>query len=436
MNRSQARRVALPALASLLLPAGCANFRKLSSDLTFMETTRIVSVSIRNADEHHAIQGLVVEWDQKAGKVLSADVTTAGALGAFAFFVKSPRNQFVMAYSDRDGNGHYDPGEPAWIHSGADGKASPVTFDAGGRARVTGSLSPSVVPPPGLVDAALAFRGARTTAEAATGWDIPIALGEIARLDDPRFSAARGEEGLWLPARFPLDTGVGIYFLEPYDPARIPVLFVYGISGSPQDWRTFFATLDRTKYQPWFYLYPTGRRLDEVGGVLNRCVETLQGSLGFERLHVVAHSMGGLVARSFLVKNVLEDRNRYCTRFVSISTPWAGHEAAAMGVSFSFAVDVVPAWRDLASGSRFQQDLLSKPLKGHVDHLLVYGHHGSLSLVLPPENDGTVSVASQLAPAARENAVMVIGVDADHVGILSRPDVVQAVEAFLGGEGR
>jgi hypothetical protein len=42
-----------------------------------------------------------------------------------------------------------------------------------------------------------------------------------------------------------------------------------------------------------------------------------------------------------------------------------------------------------------------------------------------------VSVASELAPAARADAAEVVGFDADHVGILSVPQVVQTVEAFL-----
>jgi hypothetical protein len=427
-------RIVLPVSAALILVAGCANFRNLSSDLSFMKTMRTVSVSLQNADQRHAIHGLVIEWDRVSGRVLSSDVTTAGALGTFAFFVRSPRNQFVMAYCDLDGNGRYDTGEPAWVHSGPDGRAIPVSFDAEGRARLTGTLSPSVVPPPGLLQAALAFHGTRGTEEVVSSWPIPIALGEIAPLDDPRFSATRGEQGLWQPARFLRETGVGIYFLEPYDPARIPVLFVYGAAGSPQDWGTFFSRMDRSKYQPWFFLYPTGRRLDEVGGDLNRGVEALQGYLHFRRLYVVAHSMGGLVSRSFLVKNVLEDRNRYSTRFVSISTPWGGNEAAAFGVRFSLAV--VPSWRDLAVGSAFQRTLLSKPLKPDVDHLLVYSHRRSSSFLLPAENDGTVSVESQLAPAARADAAQIVGFDADHVGVLSRPDLVRTVEAFLGDERR
>jgi len=396
-----------------------------------MEKTSAIGVQVENADQYTEIYGAVVGWDRDHGKVLSYDATRAGRLGIFAFFVESAANQYVMAFSDRNANKRYDRGEPAWIHSDAAANPVPVSIDQRQRkVFLRGRLSEKTVLPAAMIAAAQEFRGARTVDEAMTGWRIPIALGDIADLDDPRFSSVRGEEGMWRPASFPRDTGVGIYFLEPYDPARVPVLFVYGIAGSPQDWRPFFSMMDRRKYQRWFLLYPTGRRLEDSAGALNLGVELLQAHLGFSRLHVVAHSMGGLVSRSFLIKNVLEDGNHYVTRFVSISTPWGGHEAASMGVRFSPAV--VPSWRDMASGSEFQKAILSKPLRGKVDHLLIYGTHSSFSVVLP--NDGTVSVASELAAAARADAAEIVAFDADHAGILSLPEVVRTVEAFLGRE--
>jgi pimeloyl-ACP methyl ester carboxylesterase len=428
------RVVSLVLLGTTILLGGCVKFLKLGSELAFMAGTYVVSVNLENGNQFPRVHGLVVEWDKAKGKVLSFDRARVGNLGVFAFFVKSARNQYATAFSDTNGNELYDPGEPAWVSTDADGRPVPMVFDAATRhARATGRLTTATVIQPELVTAGLEFKGKRTIDEATTGLSIPIALGDLADLDDPRFSSVRGEQGLWQPASFPRKTGVGIYFLEPYDPGRIPVLFVYGAAGSPQDWRTFFATLDRTKYQSWFFLYPSGRRLDASGEVLNSAIEVLQGHLGFTRLHVVAHSMGGLVSRAFLAMNVLDDHQRYVRKFVSISTPWGGHEAAAMGVKFGPVV--VPSWRDMVVGSDFQKAVLARPLKGSVDHLLIYGTYRGRSLFLPHENDGAVSVASQLAPAARADAVKIMGFHADHVGILSRPDVERAVEDFLA-DGR
>jgi pimeloyl-ACP methyl ester carboxylesterase len=417
-------------LALLLVLAGCANFQRLGEDLNFLDRTVLLTGRITNAEEHRNVNVIVAEWDRDDDRVLSGDYHTIEDIGVFGFFVPNSRQEYVLAYSDADRNNLYTPGvDPAWVHSSASGEPAPVSIDRKtGRGRVEGALSKSTILPPGLVQAVRDFRGGRTADEAASGWRIPIVLGKIADLDDPKFSSERGSAGLWEPASFPLQSGIGIYFLERYDPKRIPVLFVYGAAGSPQDWRAFFERLDRRKYQPWFYYYPTGRRLDEMGAALNGSVELLQRRYNFPRMHVVAHSMGGLVSRSFLLKH-LDAGHRYIDRFVTISTPWSGHEFASMGVKR--APSVVPSWYDLSPGSDFLDDLFDERLKGRIDHLLLYGHKSTRSMVLPAENDGTVSVASETAPEAVRDAVKVQGFDEDHVSILSNDGVIRLVEKHL-----
>jgi len=410
---------------------GCANFRRLGRDLEFMDKTVMITAQVTNASAYSNIYGFVIEWDRKNNKVLSTDFTKVGELGVFGFAVKHTDNQYVAAFSDLNGNGLYDPSEPSWIYSDTNGNPVSVTADpTTGNARTSGSLSVLHQAPPGLVEAARKYRGARTIEEAATGWRIPFELGTLANLDDPKFSSERGARGLWEPASFPMETGVGIFFLEKYDPNRIPVLFVYGAAGSPQDWRRFFEKIDRRKYQPWFYHYPTGRRLEELGGLLNRGVKLLQAHYGFQRMDVVAHSMGGLVTRSFILTN-LAAGNRYIDKYVTISTPWAGHPFAALGVKH--APSVVPAWLDLQPDSPFLRQLFQHQLHGRINHLLLYSTKASNSLWLPKENDGTVSVASETAAAAERDATEVRGFAEDHVSILSNDDVIQLVFKFLDG---
>ncbi|NOX99162.1 MAG: alpha/beta hydrolase [Verrucomicrobia bacterium] len=419
------------ALLTVLAMSGCANFKILGRNLDFMDESYILSVKIANAKGVKNLKGAVVEWNQRPGEVLSGDYAAVNnPVGTFGFFVRTSKNQFVMAYSDINGNDFYDEGEPAWIHSDADGSPVPVVFNENERkARMVGELSESTIISKRLIADVKKFAAGRSRAEIISRLNIPIALGDIANLSDPRFSSERGEQGLWQPADFPVDSGIGIYFLEEYDPNRIPVLFVYGAGGSPQDWRTFFDKIDRKKYQPWFYFYPTGRRLDEMGGALNRGVETLQDFYGFKRLHVVAHSMGGMVARSFITKNVLDGGNRYITKFVTISTPWGGHEAAEAGVKH--APEVVPSWRDMAAGSDFQKNLYARSLEGKVEHFLIYGNKGKKSMILPPENDGTVSVASQRHAPVLKASVYFKSFYSDHVGILSNPEVIELTQRFL-----
>ncbi len=424
----------LSVLLTGLVISGCANFKILGRNLDFMDESYILSVKIGNARGMKNLKGAVVEWNPRTSEVLSGDFAAVNnPVGTFGFFVRTSENQYVMAYSDSNGNDLYDEGEPAWMHSDASGRPAPVIFDAHERkARILGTLSKSAVIPRQLLADVKKFAAGRSRAEIISRLNIPIALGDIANLSDPRFTSERGEQGLWQPVDFPVDSGIGIYFLDEYDPNRIPVLFVYGAGGSPQDWRSFFDKIDRKKYQPWFYFYPTGRRLDEMGGALNRGVETLHDFYGFNRLHVVAHSMGGMVARSFITKNVLDDGNRYISKFVTISTPWGGHEAAAAGVKH--APEVVPSWRDMAAESDFQKELYARSLAGKVEHLLIYGNKGKKSMFLPPENDGTVSVASQRHGPVLRMSVYFKSFYSDHVGILSNPEVIELTQRFLGAK--
>ena len=54
-----------------------------------------------------------------------------------------------------------------------------------------------------------------------------------------------------------------------FDPDKIPVLFVHGIGGTPLDWKYLAKGLDRHRFQPWFYYYPSGLRLNLVSGLLH-----------------------------------------------------------------------------------------------------------------------------------------------------------------------
>ncbi|HVJ45348.1 MAG TPA: alpha/beta fold hydrolase [Luteolibacter sp.] len=414
MNTS---RLLLVSLLPLFL-SGCGNFRKLSSDLKLLdESYRIGGVIENSHDFKVPVWASVIEWDPKSGEVFSGDRVQLSEGAAFGFVVKSPRNQHVTAYADSNRNGRYDPREPFW--------STDVKFEEDRKVKVTGRLDASNTPAAGLREAIDRMLAGRKVEEVISRRGVKFSLGEIADLDDPRFAATRGEDGLWTPATMAITHGFGIYFLEPYDPSRTPVLFVHGAAGSPQDWRHAMGQLDRRRYQPWFYFYPSGGRLEEAARALNDGVELLHRRYGFDRLHVVAHSMGGLVARRFVQINVIDHRQTYINTFITVSTPWAGHERAASGVKW--APSVVPSWRDMEEGSPFLTHLYDKRLKGKVNHHLFYGHLSSRSVLMPSENDGTVSVASELRPEAKSDAVSVQGYKEDHMSILSsRPALLRA----------
>ena len=148
-------------------------------------------------------------------------------------------------------------------------------------------------------------------------------------LDAPAFMESNGRKGLWQPLSFVKEKRGGVYLLEPYDPNKIPVLFIHGAGGTPQDWRYFISRLDRSKYQVWVYYYPTGLPIDLSAGWLNNFITELHHQYGFQQLAIAAHSMGGLVARRFIALNAAGPGGDYDTLLATFSTPFGGVPVAA-----------------------------------------------------------------------------------------------------------
>jgi len=422
--------------ACLLGLGSCANFRKLGKDLKLIDDSYRISGIIENADSFKCpVRAAVVEWDASANKVFSGDRVDLTTGGAFMFLVKSPLHQHVIAYADSNRDGKYNPGEPLWMHRDGNGRATAVVLSHDQRiAKVRGNLSTSEKAPSGLMEAVANALGGRKASEVIQHQGVGFAVGEKADLDDPKFAATRGEDGLWTPATFAIQSGFGVYFLEDYDPAKTPVIFIHGAAGSPQDWRFAMEKLDRQHYQPWFYIYPSGMRLKKAASALNEAEKLLHARYGFKRLHVVAHSMGGLVAREFVIQNAITEHRPEINTLITYSSPWGGHEAAAMGVKY--APEVVPSWIDMKQGSDFLSHLYDQRLKGRVNHHLFFSHHAGRSPILPPENDGTVSVASQTRKEATADAVEVRGFDEDHISILSSRPALRAGKKALDAAAR
>lgn len=406
------------------LASGCM-FRNLKKEVARLDTRCYVGgelLSPPGAGTNYA-----VVFQTTAGSARIVDVAVISAQSrVVAFSLPWATNYGFTAFCDINGNQRYEHGEPVWVH----GEPSPLLFDA---ERRTGLIpirySTTLNVPSELLESLRAARGDHRLSQLQKHEQMNIALGEITTMADALFSAENGSRGLWAPASSLNEQGVGIYFLERYDPNRIPVLFVHGAGGTPLDWSSFAEKFDRKKYQLWFYSYPSGLRLEHCAAMLDTGVGQLQEHYGFERLHVVAHSMGGLVSRRFLILNVLDQRKSWVQKFVTISSPWSGHEAAALGVKYAPAV--IPSWIDMQLGSEFTRQLFEQSLVPKVKHSLAFTYGGHESMGLPESNDGTVSVASQLRPEAQAGAARLHGFNESHVSVLHSDVTIRWVEAAL-----
>jgi pimeloyl-ACP methyl ester carboxylesterase len=95
----------------------------------------------------------------------------------------------------------------------------------------------------------------------------------------------------------------GLYFLQPYDPNRIPVIFVHGLISTPQVWLNVVNELNadpvlRARYQYWVFAYPTGNPMAYSAMRLREDMAKVQQTYpDHHRYVLVGHSMGGLVSQ-------------------------------------------------------------------------------------------------------------------------------------------
>jgi len=188
----------------------------------------------------------------------------------------------------------------------------------------------------------------------------------------------------------------GLYFLQPYDPDRIPVIFVHGLASSPFTWVETINGLEadpeiRKRYQFWVFAYPTGTP------ILYSALRLREELAKVDKLHpnhlpyvVVGHSMGGILthaqvvtvtpamwekavgepARKILARNsnnslvihaLIFKANPRIKRVVFICTPHRGSEMASGGIGrlatslISLPVNVATVLNDAVTQAELTQ---------------------------------------------------------------------------------
>ena len=238
-------------------------------------------------------------------------------------------------------------------------------------------------------------------------------------LDDEFFDPKYGTTGLYNPSELIAHTQGFFFGLEDFNEEKTMVLFVHGISGTPRDWKYISDGLDRNRFQPFFFYYPSGLPLDKLGTLLAQLIKTIDKTSknGDPRIVLAAHSIGGLVALSAIDKLSAEGFPSSLTLFCSFSTPYGGDESARKWIDN--APVVVPAWRDIGAPSAFLNDLTSRPFPKQLPFYLFFSFNDTSKFKLGESSDGSITLRSQLVPTVETSATRVIGFNETHVGILN-----------------
>lgn len=256
-------------------------------------------------------------------------------------------------------------------------------------------------------------------------------VGALRSLDDPIFSKETAILGQYDPAEFLEQFPTTFYAIEEDLGHKVPVVFVHGISGSPREFQWLIDKLDRTRFKPWFYYYPSGADLGQMGRLFHDVF--LSGeTVALDKsvpIVIVAHSMGGLVVREALNIEAARTTPSSPITFISLASPLGGHPSARMAEVGGGLV--LPSWRDLNPDNDFVRDLYREKLPEGAQRHLFFAYSNGPADDFTSGSDGVVPLQSQLHAAARAESHKIWGFPVTHTGILRDSDVAQAITDIL-----
>jgi pimeloyl-ACP methyl ester carboxylesterase len=101
----------------------------------------------------------------------------------------------------------------------------------------------------------------------------------------------------------------GLYMSRPYEPGKIPVVFVHGLFSSPRAWVQTMNELTNSpaiasRYQFWVFLYATGMPIPASADRLRESLTKVRDELdpshadqALDQMVLVGHSMGGVLSK-------------------------------------------------------------------------------------------------------------------------------------------
>lgn len=386
----------LMVMCSLLFVVPGCSLKEIHEQTKIVENVGFIKGNIKlSSDQKGAV--IVLHFRDEKGITILENQVFASEKGDFLFSV-IPGPHYIAAFIDVNNDGRYQPGE----HGNYHGLPSKIAVAPKQTVTLETISIVGEIPKPETE--------IKPIAKIRAIWEN---IGRVITLDDHRFSRDNYAMGLWKPFDFLDHAEGGLFFLQEYQQGKVPVIFVHGVNGGPTDWEKVIESLDTQRFQPWVFYYPSGLRLDMISDYLVEAVLRLEHKHGFTGFYVIAHSMGGLVTRSF-VKKYVEHAPENLKRLrlvMTVNSPMAGMSAAAAGVKHSPIV--VPSWRDVEPGSAFLQGIHTWNWPREIPYHLVISYANGKS------GDGVVPLQSQVPLKLQSESTRMYVFNNDHVGILN-----------------
>ncbi len=384
------------ALVVLLLQLVGCQFMLLKQDLVdFNNAITIIHGTLDDPDDEQDTPIILVKYYVRNGNPVLSNIETLPEDRGFLVAVQD-EPVHLIAIADSNRNGKYDVGERYGLYNDPHGLIPGQLPN-----EITLKLDQIAAIPHAVSNQLLPFDAKQ----------LSLLQAKVEPLSELHIGAEAALQGMWQPFKFFNEQQTGIFMLQPYDPNKIPVLFVHGIAGFPEQFRFFIDSLDTSRYQPWVASYPSGFSLKLLSYALNSQLEWLTNEYQIKQLHIIAHSMGGLVSRAALLR--CYEFCNFDATLTTIATPWGGVESANAGVER--APEVVPAWVDLQTDSEFIQQL-AQPLPENFTFNLGFTYRATRIRI--ENSDNSVTLASQLADYAQQDADQQRGFYQTHTSVL------------------
>ena len=400
----------LLAVTLISVVSGCANFRDLAKEVDLLEQV-YVEYQVNIESEHQVESFVLVPLQQVDAETIDGYEVVIG--NRQITVTTDTLSKYLFTFNDVNHDLRFQVGEAFSI--------TPLT-ETSDNTELTITLSETGdIPPTALID-----RPLNNLVDVKIS---PAKIGEKAVLNEEKFDRDTAKLGMWKPVTHLLEGNSGVFFLDEFNSNKTAILFIHGMNGTARDFAPLLAKIDRRKYQVWVMNYPSGLPLELLANGLNSLIKIIDYRYNVKTLHIVAHSMGGLVAQAYLdlCRNQLGCND--IASFTSISSPFGGIISAQNGIDY--APVVMPAWRDLAPTSDFIGNLFSSSENHSTTppHLLIFGY--KMSGILNKESsDGVISLESQLNDKAQQRSDNVYGLNEDHVSILSNDKLIQTLNSF------
>lgn len=148
---------------------------------------------------------------------------------------------------------------------------------------------------------------------------------------------------------------------HPFDHKKEPLILVHGIRGNPSDMQAIVDRMKDSKYQIYVLAYADFKVRTSING---KTFSDELKKMPHKKMTIVAHSMGGLVARKALADLVITNSLSEKTdiKFFTIDTPWHGFNGPSddegLGFKMMLAKPFMPdGLEDMRAGSTFFKEL-------------------------------------------------------------------------------